>query len=84
MLFDKNLTVVEKRIPFDRYTIQYLQNISGVDFVDPAYQGMISLKRGDKSEITNVIAVDFTNLKNIIPDFNNNNQSIKRIVNNCK
>jgi putative ABC transport system permease protein len=78
VLFDKNLTVVEKRIPFDRYAIKYLQNISGVDFVDPAYQGMVSLKHGDKSEITNVIAADFTNLKNIIPDFNNNNQILNK------
>jgi putative ABC transport system permease protein len=74
VLFDKNLTVVEKRIPFDNNTIKYLQNISGVDFVDPAYQGMISLTRGDKSEITNMIAANFTNLKNIIPDFNNENK----------
>ncbi|HXS59725.1 MAG TPA: FtsX-like permease family protein [Candidatus Sulfopaludibacter sp.] len=72
VLFDKNLTVVEKRIPFDSNTIKYLQNISGVDFVDPAYQGMILLKHGNKSDITNVIAANFTNLKNIIPDFNNN------------
>ncbi len=48
-----------------------------LDFVDPAYQGMILLKHGDKSEITNVIAVNFTNLKNIIPDFNSNNQILK-------
>ncbi|MER5174762.1 MAG: FtsX-like permease family protein [Candidatus Nitrosocosmicus sp.] len=77
VLFDKNLSVVEKRTPFDNSTIKYLQNIDGVDFVDPAYQGMIFLKHGNKSEITNVIAANFTNLKNIIPDFNINNQVLK-------
>ena len=77
VLFDKNLSVVEKRTPFDNSTIRYLQNINGVDFVDPAYQGMIFLKHGNKSEITNVIAANFTNLKNIIPDFNINNQVLK-------
>ncbi len=74
VLFDKNLTVVEKRIPFDNSTIKYLENINGVEFVDPAYQGMILLNHGNKSEITNAIAANFTNLKNIIPDFNINNQ----------
>ena len=74
VLFDKNLTVVEKRIPFDNSTIKYLENINGVEFVDPAYQGMILLNHGNKSEITNAIAANFTNLKNIIPDFNSNNQ----------
>ena len=74
VLFDKNLTVVEKRIPFDNSTIKYLENINGVEFVDPAYQGMILLNHGNKSEITNAIAANFTNLKNIIPDFNINKQ----------
>ena len=74
VLFDKNLTVVEKRIPFDNSTIKYLENINGVEFVDPAYQGMILLNHGNKSEITNAIAANFTNLKNIIPDFNSNKQ----------
>ena len=77
VLFDKNLTVVEKRIPFDNSTIKYLENINGVEFVDPAYQGMILLNHGNKSEITNAIAANFTNLKNIIPDFNINNQISK-------
>ncbi|MDQ6723425.1 MAG: FtsX-like permease family protein [Thermoproteota archaeon] len=77
VLFDKNLSVVQKRTPFDNNTIKYLQSINGVDFVDPAYQGMIFLKYQNKSEITNVIAANFTNLKNIIPDFNINNQILK-------
>ena len=84
VLFDKNLTVVEKRIPFDNSTIKYLENINGVEFVDPAYQGMISLNHGNKSEITNAIAVNFTNLKNIIPDFNSNNQIFKESSTNKK
>ncbi len=84
VLFDKNLTVIEKRIPFDNTTIKYLQNINGVDFVDPAYQSMLLLNHGNKSEITNVIAANFTNLKNIIPDFNNNNQIFKESSTNKK
>ena len=79
VLFDKNLTVVDKRIPFDDNAVRYLQNLSGVNFVDPAYQGMILLKNKDKSEITNVIAVNFSNLKNIIPNFDSTDQ-IKRAI----
>jgi len=79
VLFDKNLTVVDKRIPFDDNAVRYLQNLSGVNFVDPAYQGMILLKNKDKSEITNVIAVNFSNLKNVIPNFDSTNQ-IKRAI----
>ena len=79
VLFDKNLTVVDKRIPFDNNAVRYLQNLSGVNFVDPAYQGMILLKNKDKSEITNVIAVNFSNLKNIIPNFDSTDQ-IKRAI----
>src|SRR3954469_19694461 len=79
VLFDKNLTVVDKRIPFDDNAVRYLQNLSGVNFVDPAYQGMILLKNKDKSEITNVIAVNFSNLKNVIPNFDSTDQ-IKRAI----
>ena len=79
VLFDKNLTVVDKRIPFDDNAVRYLQNLSGVNFVDPAYQGMILLNNKDKSEITNVIAVNFSNLKNVIPNFDSTNQ-IKRAI----
>jgi putative ABC transport system permease protein len=79
VLFDKNLTVVDKRIPFDDNAVRYLQNLSGVNFVDPAYQGMILLNNKDKSEITNVIAVNFSNLKNVIPNFDSTDQ-IKRAI----
>jgi len=79
VLFDKNLTVVDKRIPFDNNAVRYLQNLSGVNFVDPAYQGMILLNNKDKSEITNVIAVNFSNLKNVIPNFDSTDQ-IKRAI----
>ena len=79
VLFDKNLTVVDKRIPFDDNAVRYLQNLSGVNFVDPAYQGMILLKNKDKSEITNVIAVNFSKLKNVIPNFDSTDQ-IKRAI----
>ena len=71
VLFDKNLSVIEKRIPFDSNAIKYLKNLSGVEAVNPTYQGMTLLKHGNKSEIANTIAVNFSNLKNIIPDISN-------------
>lgn len=77
VLFDKNLTVVDKKIPFDNSAIRYLQNLSGVSSVDPAYQGMVLLKNKDKSEITNTIAVNFSNINNIIPGFNTNEKTLK-------
>ncbi len=84
VLFDKNLTVVDKRIPFDNKSISYLQNLSGVSFVDPAYQSMVLLKNKDKSEITNAIAVNFSNLKNIIPGFDNTDQIKREMSTNNK
>ncbi len=72
VLFDQNLTMIEKRIPFDNNTIKYLENISGVESVDPAFQGMTVLKSGNNSEISNVIATSISSLKNIIPDLENN------------
>jgi putative ABC transport system permease protein len=68
VLFDRNLTMIEKRIPFDNNTIRLLENISGVESVDPAFQGMTVLKSGNNSEISNVIATSINSLKNIIPD----------------
>ena len=72
VLFDRNLTMIEKRIPFDNNTIKYLENISGVESVDPAFQGMAVLKGGNSTEISNVIATSINSLKNIIPDIGNN------------
>ncbi len=69
VLFDKNLSMIGKRIPFDYNTIKYLENIKGIDSVDPAFQGMLMLKHDNKTEITNAIATNFTSLGNIIPDF---------------
>ncbi len=71
VLFDRNLTMIEKRIPFDSNTIGFLENISGVESVDPAFQGMTVLKSGNNSEISNVIATSINSLKNIIPDLGN-------------
>ena len=69
VLFDKNLSMTGKRIPFDYNTIKYLENIKGIDSVDPAFQGMLMLKHDNKTEITNAIATNFTSIGNIIPDF---------------
>ncbi len=72
VLFDQNLTMIEKRVPFDYKAINYLEGIQGVESVEPAFQGMIVLKKGNNSEISNVIATNFNSLKNIIPDLDNN------------
>lgn len=72
VLFDRNLTMIEKRIPFDNNTIKYLENISGVQSVDPAFQGMTVLKSGNNSEISNIIATSINSLKSIIPDLDDN------------
>src|SRR5215213_8973512 len=71
VLFDKNLSMVGKRIPFDYNTIKYLENMTGIDSVDPAFQGMLMLKYDNKTKIANAIATNFTSLGNIIPDFEN-------------
>ena len=84
VLFDRNLTVVDKRIPFDNNAIKYLQNLSGVSFVDPAYQGMVLLKNKNKSEITNTIAANFSDIDKIIPGFNSNNLKLKKTSTNDK
>jgi putative ABC transport system permease protein len=84
VLFDRNLTVIDKRIPFDNNAIKYLQNLSGVSFVDPAYQGMVLLKNKDKSEITNTIAANFSDIDKIIPGFNSNNLKLKKTSTNDK
>src|SRR6476646_2136106 len=73
VLFDKNLTVVDKRIPFDDNAVRYLQNLSGVNFVDPAYQGMILLKNKDKSEITNILSLSNPEEKTNIDTINVSN-----------
>ncbi|CAN5829632.1 ABC transporter permease [soil metagenome] len=68
VLFDQNMTLVEKNIPFDNKAIQYLKDISGVVLINPAYQGVAMLNYQNYSQVTNVLAADFNNLTNIIPD----------------
>jgi putative ABC transport system permease protein len=68
VLFDQNMTLVGKNIPFDNKAIQYLKDISGVLLINPAYQGVAMLNYQNYSQVTNVLAADFNNLTNIIPD----------------
>ena len=68
VLFDQNMTLVGKNIPFDNNAIQYLKNIPGVQLINPAFQGVAILNYQNYSQVTNVLAVDFNNLTNIIPD----------------
>lgn len=68
VLFDQNMTLVGKNIPFDNKAIQYLKDISGVLLINPAYQGVAMLNYQNHSQVTNVLAADFNNLTNIIPD----------------
>jgi putative ABC transport system permease protein len=68
VLFDQNMTLVGKNIPFDSKAIQHLKDISGVVLINPAYQGVAMLNYQNYSQVTNVLAADFNNLTNIIPD----------------
>ncbi len=68
VLFDQNMTLVGKNIPFDNNAIQYLKNIPGVQLINPAFQGIAVLNYQNYSQVTNILAVDFHNLTNIIPD----------------
>jgi putative ABC transport system permease protein len=70
VLFDQNMTLVGKNIPFDDKAIQYLKEIPGVQMINPAFQGVVMLNYQNHSQVTNVLAVDFNNLTNIIPDLN--------------
>ena len=68
VLFDQNMTLVGKNIPFDNKAMQYLKEIPGVQLINPAFQGVVMLNYQNNSQITNVLAADFNNLTNIIPD----------------
>lgn len=70
VLFDQNVTLVEKRIPINNETITFLQNLQGVQYVNPAYQGVVMLNYENRSQITNVLAVNFDNITDIIPTIN--------------
>ncbi len=68
VLFDQNMTLVGKNIPFDNKAMQYLKEIPGVQLINPAFQGVVMLNYQNYSQVTNVLAADFNNLTNIIPD----------------
>ena len=67
VFFDQNVTLVEKSIPINNETIAYLQRLDGVQYINPAYQGVVMLNYKNQSQITNVLAVDFENITDIIP-----------------
>lgn len=67
VLFDQNVTLVEKRIPINNETITFLQGLEGVQYINPAYQGVVMINYKNQSQITNVLAVNFDNITDIIP-----------------
>lgn len=67
VLFDQNVTLVEKRIPINNETITFLQGLEGVQYINPAYQGVVMVNYKNQSQITNVLAVNFDNITDIIP-----------------
>ena len=67
VLFDQNVTLVEKSIPINNETISFLQGLDGVQYINPAYQGVAMLNYKNQSQITNVLAVNFENITDIIP-----------------
>lgn len=70
VLFDQNVTLVEKNIPINNDTISYLQGLDGVQYINPAYQGVVMIKYKNESQVTNVLAVNFENITDIIPSIN--------------
>ena len=66
VLFDQNMSLVGKNIPFDNKAMRYLKEIPGVQLINPAYQGVVMLNYQNYSQVTNVLAADFNNLTNII------------------
>jgi putative ABC transport system permease protein len=68
VLFDQNITMVGKSIPFDNKTMQYLKEIPGVQQINPAYQGVAMLNYQNYSQVTNLLAADINNLTDIIPN----------------
>ena len=68
VLFDQNITMVGKNIPFDNKTMQYLKEIPGVQQINPAYQGVAMLNYQNYSQVTNVLAADINDLTDIIPN----------------
>lgn len=68
VLFDQNITMVGKNIPFDNKTMQFLKDIPGVQQINPAYQGVAMLNYQNYSQVTNVLAADINNLTDIIPN----------------
>lgn len=68
VLFDQNITMVGKNIPFDNKTMQYLKEIPGVQQINPAYQGVAMLNYQNYSQVTNLLAADINNLTDIIPN----------------
>ena len=68
VLFDQNITMVGKNIPFDNKTMRYLKDIPGVQQINPAYQGVALLNYQNYSQVINVLAADINNLTDIIPN----------------
>ena len=85
VLFDQNVTLVEKSIPINNDTIAYLQGLNGVQYINPAYQGVVMINYNNHSQVTNVLAVDFENITDIIPSMNldfkqGNITSVDRVI----
>ena len=85
VLFDQNVTLVEKNIPINNDTISYLQGLDGVQYINPAYQGVVMIKYKNQSQVTNVLAVNFENITDIIPSINldlyqGNSSSVNHVI----
>jgi putative ABC transport system permease protein len=85
VLFDQNVTLVEKNIPINNDTISYLQGLDGVQYINPAYQGVVMIQYKNQSQVTNVLAVNFENITDIIPSINldlyqDNSSSVNHVI----
>ena len=82
VLFDQNVTLVEKNIPINNDTIAFIQGLNGVQYINPAYQGVVMISYKNQSQVTNILAVDFENITDIIPTIDLHlNQGISSSVN---
>lgn len=85
VLFDQNVTLVEKNIPINNDTISYLQGLDGVQYINPAYQGVVMVQYKNQSQVTNLLAVNFENITDIIPSINldlyqDNSSSLNHVI----
>lgn len=70
VLFDQNSSMIGRSIPLNSTAINYLRGLDGVLDIYPSYQGVVMLNYENHSQVSNVLAVDFKDINEIIPKAN--------------